>query len=455
MTTRNLPARIQGGYALWSLETSMIPARSMLISLEPIGMGSAHVEGLASYLTRLARAHAVHVSTLRHEVIIPLLLSLYPDQRSHPSGWEQQVLNGSNECGERYVAAIEQATLQQNLRQMTMLPWRNLLSRTQLLRPTRAWCPLCYRQWQTEGATVYDPLIWSLMAILVCPRHHCVLQDSCPQCGSRQAALPNTTVLDRCRRCGCGLDSGETPSNNGALTEPDHPEQVWRSEWVGNLLASVSSQTNEPLYGMFGRVLTRHVRTLGHGTLDILAHQIPTSRKTLHEWARGETKPWLIMFMRVCECFNVPPQQFLSDAWQPTHPPIDPDGLQRRTTLRQSKQYDADQVERALNQALHAPEPISLSKVARQQGCSKSYLNRQFPELSHALSSRRRQIRAARNAERVQQERERIRQVTIDLHRSGIYPSMPRICKFIGVKVIGAVAFATWRDTMRELGFSK
>lgn len=46
-------------YASWNLESPRLPARSRLFRLEPIGIGTAEVESLTSYIARLAEAHCV------------------------------------------------------------------------------------------------------------------------------------------------------------------------------------------------------------------------------------------------------------------------------------------------------------------------------------------------------------------------------------------------------------
>ena len=47
------------------------PPRSKLVSLKPIGVGSAMSEALISYLTRLAGVHVVRPNVLVKDVILP------------------------------------------------------------------------------------------------------------------------------------------------------------------------------------------------------------------------------------------------------------------------------------------------------------------------------------------------------------------------------------------------
>jgi len=56
-------------YEIWNLKIPEIPPRARLYPLEPVGKGTPFVEGLTSYILRLADAHTVPVGALvRHEL---------------------------------------------------------------------------------------------------------------------------------------------------------------------------------------------------------------------------------------------------------------------------------------------------------------------------------------------------------------------------------------------------
>jgi hypothetical protein len=59
-------------YDSWSLSISPIPPRSRLYALEPIGVGTALVESLSSYVARLAEAHSISVGDLVGHVLSEL-----------------------------------------------------------------------------------------------------------------------------------------------------------------------------------------------------------------------------------------------------------------------------------------------------------------------------------------------------------------------------------------------
>jgi hypothetical protein len=51
-------------FEAWSVSTPLLPARSQLYSLEPIGAGTAFVESLTGYVARLAEVHSLKVEIL-------------------------------------------------------------------------------------------------------------------------------------------------------------------------------------------------------------------------------------------------------------------------------------------------------------------------------------------------------------------------------------------------------
>ena len=72
----------------WNCTTPVLPPRSRLYALEPIGIGTPFVESLSGYIARLAEAHAVSVGDLvgrelSPSVSKPLTQSRANSQRFH------------------------------------------------------------------------------------------------------------------------------------------------------------------------------------------------------------------------------------------------------------------------------------------------------------------------------------------------------------------------------------
>src|SRR5437667_7845365 len=115
-------------YEAWDLSPVQMPARSTLYALEPIGVGTAFVESLTSYIARLASAHCVFVGVLMNKFLALALMDLFPD-RSKTSllvtngGRQPKALNGANICTLNAVQVLEHFTQRQGLCFLTLLTW--------------------------------------------------------------------------------------------------------------------------------------------------------------------------------------------------------------------------------------------------------------------------------------------------------------------------------------------
>jgi hypothetical protein len=101
-----------------------MPPRSRLYSLQPMAIGTQHVESLSSYIMRVAEAHTVSVRTLILKEIFPDLSTM--PTNTHFSGLHS--LNGMSSCFEQWVAILGKLTSRRDLCALTLLPWRRLLA---------------------------------------------------------------------------------------------------------------------------------------------------------------------------------------------------------------------------------------------------------------------------------------------------------------------------------------
>ena len=166
----------------WDLTLPTCLTHSRLYALEPLGMGTSNVESLTSYVTRLAEAHGVSLRTLVIQELLPLLKRDYlsnPFGNTLSSFWKEaaRALNGTGTLAQEWAQTLERLTLRTNLRFLTLLPWATVLTQQRLLRCTRAWCPDCFMEWQATGIPIYEPLLWNVNAVSVCPRHRRALLE--------------------------------------------------------------------------------------------------------------------------------------------------------------------------------------------------------------------------------------------------------------------------------------
>ncbi len=241
-------------YELWDWDTPVIPERSLLFHLEPIGVGTPDVESLTSYFKRLALAHSVSLSKLIKYEIAPLIGQ--KKQLTNSSNYRQGILlgknskslNGTGKLATVLVEVLEALTRRNDLRFLTMLPWGNVLPILDLLRPVRAWCPACYEEQKLTQKVVYEPLIWTLSAVRVCPLHHQHLETRCPHCYCSPSLLAWHSLPGYCSLCRgwLGRELHTEVSEDEVISEDELQWQIWVINNIGKLL---------PLYGTCGALL--------------------------------------------------------------------------------------------------------------------------------------------------------------------------------------------------------
>src|SRR5262249_38697179 len=172
-------------YETWNIVSPVVPPRSELCFLAPISVGSAQVEGLASYLMRLAEAHHVELG---------MLVDLVGAHLSVPCRYRVQALRVQRLCERwREMASIEftlkdwgcateKLTFRTDLGVLTMLEWAERIDLGSVYRYERTWCPSCYEEWAAAGQPIYEPLLWNVKEVRLCPQHLRPLRRECNHC---------------------------------------------------------------------------------------------------------------------------------------------------------------------------------------------------------------------------------------------------------------------------------
>ena len=203
-------------------------------------MGTPWVESLTSYLTRVASAHGVFPGVLINKMIAPLVPGYSPYKRKHDlfriGGGRSMLFNGVGLPATSTVQVLETLTLRTDLRYLTFLPLAPVLpgKAKSVVRFTKAWCPGCYEEWYETAQMLYDPLLWALQAISICPRHLCRLSTRCPyqECAR---PLPGVAWRSRVGYCSyCQRWLGVVPQR-AKEQSPSHQDAEWQwQQWVAD-----------------------------------------------------------------------------------------------------------------------------------------------------------------------------------------------------------------------------
>lgn len=409
-------------YKSLDLQKPALPKRSYLYSLEPLGVGTPEVECLTSYVTRLAEAHSVATGVLMLQEIIPLLNEQYEFkteqarlnyQYGHMNqSRSKRALNGMGVMAASMVQVLEQLTLRSGLRSLTMLKWVNVLPTRGLLRPIRAWCPLCYYEWHKVGQVIRDPLIWTIEVVTVCPHHHQRLLYHCPHCHKPNRVWAWHLRPGYCSDCGEWLGISPAVVSQEVLSKNELKWQLWVVNNIGELLAASQSLSSEPPKARVTQNIVASVNQVAQGSISTFVRLLGKYKRSLREWHSGRQIPQLSNLLPICHFLEISLLDFLTGNIAITH--LDRlntqlQGKQQSSRRRPPKKVDSEKVRSILQAALEENPPPSMKDVLKRldKNCSEQVYPH-FPDLYSAILSRYAAYKKAKSQEEMRSSLEAV-----------------------------------------------
>lgn len=245
-------------YESWDLTMNQLPKRSHLYSLKPIGFGTPTVESFTSYLQRLAAAHGVSIASLIRYKITPLFIQsnqppdflkaddaikmLINAWHREPALLQQQSAKfwlDRTQHVSKVVAIVEKLTARLDLSFLTLLQWHSWrLNFSHIFHTEQRWCSGCYQDWREAGKPIYNPLLWTIEPVSVCPVHQRYLQLRCLYCGCFQQFLNlDCHSLGYC--CACNAWLGRFVGNTSFSQGSRFDWEKWAGQSVGQIFAAM------------------------------------------------------------------------------------------------------------------------------------------------------------------------------------------------------------------------
>ena len=414
---------IGGGYEceLIAPET-VIPTRSRLVALPPLGGTTACRENLSSYYMRLADAHGVAPQTLAREVIFPKdgIRNEALGPRSFDDAWRHPYFNGIGKTWKLWVTRVEAATGATGLDRLTLGFLRGLATERGMVCLKTRWCPACFR----EG-TPYARLLWSFQAVTCCPQHRIRLVDECGCAPDETLPWGSVKALPHiCNRCGRDHGSADRPE----APEPTYME-IRHASMIADLLAGdLAVKGLVPKRGI-PEFLADSIERHFEGNMAWLGQRIGVGKSTLHGWVHGLHLPDFGQIITLAEAHGCSIEDVLcgrSEAMASSpyvlkslRPAKSPNGRKRK--------LDWDAITPKLEAMLQVDPPITMVEVGERLGVSFARLRQMHPVTCAAISGRWLEWRASMAAERKMGFAEQVREVAMGLASRGIQPTWRRI----------------------------
>jgi AraC-like DNA-binding protein len=359
------------------ISSSLVPPRSKLYPLEPIGVGTGFVESLSNFVARLAEAHMVSVGNLVGGVLGTVanphgkIIGEFAKSRrvnGHGFRVSSYSMNGVSDRAVKWVYALEATTTLTNLRCLTLLPFRGTLPHV-LFNPYRSWCSVCFEQWRANGQTVYEPFLWAFQASSFCPVHELPLSHTCRGCGRTLNPLGVFCRPGYCEHCGAWLGTLEPKMDQSENNVGSVEEQIWSSRQVAGLLEMLPWIDPETARESFRQSLIAYLEQITAGNCLALAEHIRCPPSILQKWLDGVTIPQLENLLRTSRCLNVPASSFFTPSKPtPTNIAAAREAIAVAGSRGVSPYRDSGKIRQALLAALDDEVPRSLSDVARCLG---------------------------------------------------------------------------------------
>lgn len=391
-------------YETEPLESPAFSPRSRLYPLAPIGVGTPAIESLTSYLTRLAHAHGVTVAKLAVVEFVPLVhKTAKAALNKFARGVGARNLNGAGDWAGLTITALGKLTLREEVRFLTLYPWRNVLSRRLLLRRHLAWCPACYHDWRQAHQTLYIPLLWALEVVQFCPRHHQALSHHCPytDCHKRLPLIDSYVELGYCPFCKRWLGDETLYSTELTWSEGELQWQRWLTSQLAELLATAPHVPAEPPPHTLAQNIQAGLQSIRFNSVEELARGAGVEPCAFALWLRGSTLPQLDLLLRLC--FHLGWQ--LLDVCLPKPDSTEnleqaPAALSKSSSSR--KKVEVNQLSRQLESILADEQrvPCPAAQVAKQLGVGVRALANHCPEQYQQLVEQHRLYEQAQRQRR-------------------------------------------------------
>jgi len=443
----------------WDDSMPAIPQRSPLLPIEPLGLGTAGIESLTSYIHRLADA-----LSLPTQALVTLELSCRLQRKSMLSTKDGHcdlysalgaALNGNTGSAAEMVELLHRLNQRSDLNKLTMLRCGLHIATTPLVRTRQAWCPMCYRHWHEGKQPLYNPLLWTLETVRLCHLHHIPLMEKCGKCGAAHRPLCRRQIIGHCPRCGAWLGA------DGAQNSSESPIDArnWDLavvEEVGEFLVKLQGGP-ERTEGRFAENVRRLVASC-FNSRHAFSLFIGMHPKTVKSWTEGTQTPSLESAAFLSCAFKIPIWDLLfSDIrlleLKPRRSPRDDASGAARPALRH---HDLENIRTELQSVLENNPfpPPSFRSLCTRLNCDQSYLKRVMPEIAGEISRRFKVFLSTKRKQRIHFTKMLVRSSVNELYCRGEYPSYRKMAEHLPVRISLRERFAREErlSAMHELG---
>lgn len=357
---------------------------------------------------------------------------------------------------------------------------------------------------ESEPERIYEPLIWFISSIEVCDIHKIILKEKCSVCNKYLPFLHSKYRAGYCQYCSSFLGQ-DMNYCKGILTKDD--------EFILFNYRELLSKTNGksfPTKIALSIILKKIIKEAGFINMTDLARYIGYKPERVFNWIRDNHLPSFKVVIDIAQKLNLSIYELFynndiklkyninlqvdnpirkknltiseigyhlnkglvskepkalynlareigtSKITAQKHLPLlcakyEENYLLYKKNLRLKQQRE---IESSLKECLAKERPISLNQCVKENGLSYTVVKKLAPDLSRKVSERYRNYIVKSGNDRKKLILSKIREIAIEMHNKGIFPSRERIEKELGSVVFPEKEIRDgWLEIIYELNY--
>ena len=403
-----------------------------LFPLPPSGLGSPHVESLASYVYRLAEAHSVGVATLCRHVVIP---ETGIDDRGKGIRYLSSrgyLVNGIGKVAHDWIQALSGLTGVDSIHGTTLLPLGPIASPRHLLRNDAAWCPLCLEERLSGQEEPFESLAWSVLVVKYCPVHRVRLSETCSHCGSKVPFFSANRRVGCCPCCRRWLGGKYEPI--GQSPKEDSVVQIRMAEIVGDLLKDLPSLEGKITPRSLSEGIRKAIGVASDGNLSNFAKMIGKKKGAVSAWRSGAVIPSFQEIVKIALSTGISVVEIMKGtvSSEEDAPGQTTASFPETTAQRNSYRSRTILLEKELRSALEQECSRSVASICQKVGVPTRYAWLHCPDLAKDVSEKRKRALCGSFEMRELSFEKELSQKVKEIREQGIYPSL----RLIGENIV-------------------
>jgi TniQ len=389
------------------------------------------VESLTSYIARLASSHHLPVWAIVVRELAPFFQrrSLI-DGRGHCDLFAQTgaSLNGLSQTASEAARLLSWRTQTPGLEKLTLIPLEGVISARSSIKIRAAWCPRCFDSWRLAGAVIYEPLVWLLKPLGVCPVHGTSLNTICPGCGEPHFPLERYSRPGFCPKCRAWLGA----NNDGSPASYSDLDTSAAGHLL-HLIECTTSSDYRPSATKFRANLKTARSVLFTGSLSGFSKAAGVHHSSLQDLITGSALPGLDTLLRISHACQARPAEVLAEQIPPTQ-------FRKSEQIpgrRPCRQYDWCNIRNLIRREMRKPVASrnSLTRLCKTQGWDSGYVAKILSDMAQTFVAEYRLGTVRRHHLRLHSEHYEVASTAGVMMGQGIWPSYRKLRRKFGRRI--------------------